>query len=745
MNKFKKQLVWILLVFAFICGVFLIINEMIIFRDNMPDLNVYIGITSLLVVFWSEKNKIFDQFWVRLCFFTLITVNLFVVVILFFTESLILVNIASFLILSIVVFMTILTLQRLFRNQISSDVFFLKNKVRGRLKSIKKEFNMKELIRVIDNISDWSKKNVNNYKLNNDISTIMSIYEEINNLIINNKYTIQEKLHENDEVLEKLRASYLSFYNVSSKSNLERNFIEHLSKIFKHFYISKNNDFLLFYLSVIYELIEMDFSNSLRSSESVKYGRNITSYFRLLEDIYQNNNPSNSILRKSISVCMIHFKKYSFDISDKVTIMILQEYVNVVLHITKYDYDLTDIDTTAPLVYHLHSECIPRNLRLFYDSRMNSILNITEDISKKFEVMSLVFRIVYDNKYDKSVLFLILNIMSEILEKNDSEDYMETYIELLHRLDYEEIKYHSIQRMFKHFSIIDTSHREVFFDNTVGKLLLKKETLKYFFNELISYTTDQSIENVTSLIQLMVKNIYYKNIIMKEIPFTILYEKSLDILAKKYLYDEEKLHGFIEIILDSIDSFYKSSSDISVCLMCISILEEQLKNVHIRRKIFEFLLKMAYVAIESGEHEVYSKISNSIGWHLYKLIQKREKDSSSDELPTIKYVFKNFISFYKEVFDFRNSDTIFVGTVVVVNLSFAESLILDSIRNENKIYYKDIKEYMISELRSNLSDPQLLQIKKSAQIRKFSIESYIRCNAKFPKQIVNDIFSVIVN
>lgn len=638
------------------------------------------------------------------------------------------------------IFMTILTLKRLFRNQISSDVFFLKNKVSGSLRQIKKEFDMKELIIVIDKISDWSVKNVSNYKSNNDISTIMSIYEDINNMIINNHYVIQEKLHDNNDVLEKLKNSYLSFYNVSSKSNLEQNFIEHLSKILKHFYNSNNNDFLAFYLTLIYELIEMDFSGSQRSAESGKYGRNITNYFKLIEDIYQNNNSCNLILKKSISVCMIHFKKYSFDISDKVTIMILQEYVSVVLHISQYDLDLTDIDNIGPLVYYLHSECLPRDLKLFYDSRMSSIINITDDSKKKFEVMSLIFRIVYESKYDKGVLYYILNEMGEIIEKNECEDFMEIYVELLYRLDYEDIKFHSLKKVFKYFSTIESLHKDDFFENTLGKLLLRKETTKYFFNDLISYTTDQSIENTIALIPLMIKNIYYNDIKVKEIPFTRLYEKTLDILAKKYLYEEEKLREFIEIILDSIDDLCRSSSDIAVKLMCISLLDEQLKNINIRRKVFEFLLKMAYVAVESGEHEVYTKVSNSIGWYLYRLIQKREKDSTSDEFPTIKYVFKNFISFYKEVFDFRISDTIFVGTVVVVNLSYIESLILDTIKSENKLYFKEIKEYMITELKSNLSQLQILQIKKSAQIRKFSIESYLKCNAKYPKQIVNDLF-----
>ncbi len=708
--------------------------------NSLPDNSIFYSITSILVVLWSEKNKIFDNFLIRLVFIVLIVLGALSAVFNFLINNQVFKVITSLTALTIMVLLTVVTIKRLFANQVSNDVIILKFRVMFKIRKLNRKFDIACLTDSIDQITLWSTKNIKTKKNNNDIRVIVGLYEVINNLITENKYKIQDATIENNDGLDKLKESYLQFYLINQKAGLETNFIESILKIVKHFYNVKSRSFLEYYLTIIHEFIERDFSLSSKASDGFRFGRSIVGFLEFISESYTENNELNPMILKSMKLCMYQFDKYSFDISDKVTILILQEYVNAVLHLSKNGYDLTDISELRSIVHNLHSKCIPRNLKLFYDSRLDIIIKSSSDSDIKVEIMHGIFQIVFANKYDKSVLNRIVKMMESIVESESSSKYVERYLELLSKIDESSLNYYTLGKVFDHFISIELEKRDLYFESSLGKLLDKKENISYLFNQLIDYSNSENIDDVQTLTNFVIGNIYYNDINMSEISFSRFFKKVFDLITSKNVNDSDKMIEAVNYHLKNIDDFIRFSGNVSVNLTMISLLSDYLDNKVISNRILDFLLKSAYVAIESNESEIYNKVSNSIGWHLFRLIQNRLKGQSTDEINSIKYVFRNYISFYKEICEFRDKDSVFVGTVAVVNLSLVDSIILDSKSIEDKKYFQTIKSYMISELKRTLTDEQRNQIKKSAQIRKYSIDSFIECSTKSPKEIANRIF-----
>lgn len=734
-NHLKKVKNVLTIIGISLFGIILMKNYQVL-GQTVLDTEVLISFTALIVVLWGEKNNLFNRFWVRVLFIVMILLNIIFVFLGMFSISEYISPLYNFITIVILVMLTFITIRKLLHNQVFNDVFILKYNTKAKLKKLNKNFEERVFLEAINEIGRWSSNNLKTNKDDMTIMTIIDLYEEINNIITKNHYTTKS-LVDNKEVLDELRKSYIAFYKVSLRSGVDDDFRRLMLSMLEKFYTTESRLFYEFYSDILLEFVEIDFSISSKTFSDAGGSKSVVALFKRIQKFYKNDNMLNKKVQSYVKIAIIQYRKYSFNLPDTVTILVLQEYTKVILNFSKFDLDIIDVNVMKNLINVLHSECSPRDLNLFYNVQLSTIMDSNSQDPMKLLV--LMFNIIDANQYDKKVLNTIVSKVEEKLENEPSVDDINIYVDLLSRLDLKEKRYHRVNPIFKSIKEKASKDRkQIIYDNF--RLLIKDtDNTKYLFEELIQYLNNETIAEVFEVTTVIASKIWFKSLDINEVPYIVLFSEILTILKTKHIDDEPQLITEIQNLLETIAHFYTNADSEEAREKIILLLRDNLNSKTIRNQLFSHLLLMGYVDIEKKDGKIHTEISNVIGWHLYTVIENRLKNPVIDELDTIKFIFKHYISFFKEVFNFHNDNSVFVGTVLVVNLAFIERLINDAANEKDKVYFTNIKKHMMEKVKSEFNKNHMAKIKKSFQIRRFSIENYITCETIPPKKIVNDV------
>jgi len=738
----KKILALLLtLVFLYIVFIFGIENFNINDR-NFTIVPIAVNFLALLGVFQLDKTKFSESLSIRLVFFILILVNTILFALGAFINTSSIINYQYLVVTLIMILIMFVIAHRFFINQISLDLFWLQKKVNFRRRWHKN--NLSKVDESINNIDKYILQNLSSSERFSEFNEFKVIIDSICNELIHGDFKDKDNLALRVSLYEKIFDVYYNLYKKSENFGDYRvGVLSTIANSLEYFYSRKYLDYFKITNNVYKKIIKYELKNKSLDDRSLETKQASISYLSKIQDIYENNHPCNNEIDETVKSIAILMRMFDFHLDEKDVINIILELVETFIVTNVNKISELDVEFLKVLIHLLHNECIPRKLHLFYNSMIMRIPEGFESCDNS-QVLNEIINTIYYNEYDKTPLVMIIKDYAEKIKFESDISKTSIFFDFLSKLDTSQLHMLPLKSFFEYYIHLDISKKKDFAFRTFRKLLTNNEKSKFVLSEVRRYNNDFSCDQIVEILSMIFplmrdrqQNSYYWIVIL-------IYGEVIERTLKEGVKDSSGIIQRLVSIINSLDYFGKMSDSDQVINSIVDLLSEYLDNPHAKVEFFSKIMEIGYISIEQGRSTIYSNVSNRIGWYIYEQIgRKAMNERENCDVKWIVDCFEKLVNFYSEVCYYRKSDALFVGTAIVVNLTYVHKLKseYEGIKPLIFAFYSNLRN-LLSAPYDELSDQHKENLFDSARIRKYSIHSYIDGDAEGNKKLLNNIFTI---
>ena len=728
MKKSQSIVEVVFSVFLIFLVVFAFCSSTDVVIDNV---NLSISVISLILIVANDRIQIFGTLYLRIVFIVTVFMQTLTNVLLMFIDFELLSKANIILSLVIVFELSVNSIVILVKKQVSAHVKVFSFKVRSASKKIKEGKNIPHNIsNSFSFINSWIGDNSRNNNAE-DLKEIISSLNFFSEAVLCTNIKLVDEI--DDKIIDSFIETLLKVSQSINRNNLSlfRSFLETIISIIK--LQSKNGNIM-----ILGKYLEL-YCHKLFETELAKGKDNETRQLLMInlffdEEVLLSIDYSSDVIIKISSICtefIIEFEKYEFNVNERVLLIFNQEYLRFFLLTIKKGTRELDFNTLRYIIKKTYQISISINSDIFFISCLSRIL---DSEFRNVKIVQEILNSLSSSQIDEKYLVFLYGFIEEKIKKEQISidasysKYIRIVILLLARLEFKTKNVVDLNLVFDYFNVIkDPDIRKDFIEDDLSLLLIDKENILYFHKSLIDMISEINFENIIekySLIQPYVK--YYK-IDKNHEPFVFFIKKLIDVNLKTNALNNKKCDELLKKILEIENNGSRNINNNQYNELSVRIFSDYLENKAVHRVFYDKIFTIGVENIESRNSSVVRAVSHTLGWCLFSTIDEScTKQKCSENISDLKYQLRKCLSLFQLSCVYcSEEDSIFIGTLFVVNLTSIQEKIEDSKVPEVKRAYLGLLQDYTDRVKV-IEAYQKEILKKSFGIRSLLITSYIK-------------------